>query len=322
MAFKEVAHSRSFTGAADALDVSTQAVSKAIKALEGRLGVRLFNRTTRSVSLNEAGEALLARVGPALSDLFEATDAVQEFRDKPAGVLRLAVSRPSFNALLLPRLAGFAQAYPDIKLDLRFDEAFVDIVALGLDAGVRLGDSIAQDMVSVKVTEAEPIAILASPDYLKRRGTPKSVGDLPSHDCIRFRFPGSGALFRWELLDAGKRVELEVPGFVTVNDAASMISCALQGLGLAYVIEHAATPHIVDGSLKKVLASRGQTGQRSDRLSTGAPPVSGAGLKGTMRRSNFSGPEAAAHPLKEGGPRWRAGSIHGTGDRRDCGHPT
>lgn len=197
----------------------------------------------------------MARVGPALSDLFEATDAVQEFRDKPAGMLRLAVSRPSFNALLLPRLAGFARAYPDIKLDLRFDEAFVDIVALGLDAGVRLGDSIAQDMVSVKVTEAEPIAILASPDYLQRRGTPKSIGDLTFHDCIRFRFPGSGALFRWELLDAGKPVELEVPGAITVNDAASMISCALQGLGLAYVIERAATPHIVDGSLKKVLAS-------------------------------------------------------------------
>lgn len=255
VAFREVAHSRSFTGAADALDVSTQAVSKAIKALETRLGVRLFNRSTRSVSLNEAGEALMARVGPALSDLFEATDAVQEFRDKPAGVLRLAVSRPSFNAMLLPRLAGFAQAYPDIKLDLRFDEAFVDIVAQGLDAGVRLGDSIAQDMVSVKVTEAEPIAILASPDYLKRRGTPKSIADLASHDCIRFRFPGSGALFRWELLDGDKPVEIEPPGAVTVNDAASMVACALQGLGVAYVIERTATSHIKDGTLRKVLGS-------------------------------------------------------------------
>jgi DNA-binding transcriptional LysR family regulator len=255
VAFKEVAHGRSFTAAADALDVSTQAVSKAIKALESRLGVRLFNRTTRSVSLNEAGEALMARVGPALSDLFEGTDAVQEFRDRPAGVLRLAVSRPSFSALLLPRLAGFAKAYPDIKLDLRFDEAFVDIVAQGLDAGVRLGDSIALDMVSVKVTDAEPIAILASPDYLKRRGMPKSISELASHDCIRFRFPGSGALFRWELLDDGKPVEVEVPGVVTVNDAASMISCALQGLGIAYVIENTARSHIQDGSLKKVLVS-------------------------------------------------------------------
>jgi DNA-binding transcriptional LysR family regulator len=255
VAFKAVAQARSFTAAADGLDVSSQAVSQAVKNLEARLGVRLFNRTTRSVSLNEAGEALMARVGPALADLFEATDAVQEFRDKPAGLLRLAVSRPAFNALLLPKLFAFHEAYPDIKLDMSFDESFVDIVAKGLDAGIRLGDSVAQDMVSVKVSEAEPIAILASPDYLKRRGTPKSIADLVNHDCIRFRFPSSGAIFRWELVDSGKPVEIEVAGAMTVNDAASMISCALEGLGLAYVLENTAKRQIAGGLLKKVLTS-------------------------------------------------------------------
>ncbi len=148
--FQAVARQRSFTAAARSLEVTTQAVSKAIKQLEHRLGVRLFHRTTRSVSLNEAGEALLARVAPALTDLAEATEALQAFRDKPAGLLRLAVSHPAFHAVLLPALPAFGQTYPDIVVELSFDEAFVDIVAQGLDAGIRLGDSIEQDMVSVR----------------------------------------------------------------------------------------------------------------------------------------------------------------------------
>lgn len=255
VAFRCVAQSKSFTAAAAQLEVSPQAVSQSVKTLESRLGVRLFNRTTRSVSLNEAGERLWAKVGPALGDLFEATEALQEFRDRPVGVLRIGISRPAFSAWLQPALADFHETYPDIKVDLSFDDGFVDIVAQGLDAGVRLGDSVAQDMVSVKVTESEPIAILGSPEYLQRRGVPRRVSDLARHDCIRFRFPSSGAVFRWELVDDGRPTEVEVTGAVTVNDTASMLSCAVTGLGLAYVLEGTARPLIQDGTLVRVLVT-------------------------------------------------------------------
>lgn len=255
VAFQCVAQSRSFTAAAAQLEVSPQAVSQSVKALEARLGLRLFHRTTRSVSLNEAGESFWAKVGPALIDLFEATEALQDFRDKPVGLLRIGVSRPAFSAWLQPALSDFHSAYPDIRVELSFDDGFVDIVALGLDAGVRLGDSVAQDMISVKVTENEPIAILGSPAYLKRRGVPQQVSDLAHHDCIRFRFPSSGAVFRWELVDDGQPLEVEVAGSITVNDAASMLSCATAGLGLAYVLEGTARDLIEDGTLVRVLAA-------------------------------------------------------------------
>lgn len=252
-AFRCVAQTRSFTAAAIQLAVSPQAVSQAVKALEARLGVRLFHRTTRSVSLNEAGERLWAKVGPALDDLFEATESVQEFRDKPMGLLRLGVSRPAFSALIQPAMVGFHAAYPDIGLELSFDDGFIDIVEKGLDAGIRLGDSVAQDMVSVKLSESEPIAILASPDYLARRGTPGQAADLKNHDCIRFRFASTGVVFRWELLDEGRPIEMEVTGPVTVNDTASMLSCAAEGLGLAYVLERTARDMLASGALRKVM---------------------------------------------------------------------
>ena len=255
VAFRCVAQTRSFTAAAAELEVSPQAVSQTVKALEARFGVRLFHRTTRSVSLNEAGDRLWAKVGPALTDLFEAIESVQEFRDKPVGLLRLGISRPAFSALLQPALASFHLAYPEIKLELSFDDGFVDIVAKGLDAGVRIGDLVAQDMVSVKVSESEPIAILGSPDYLNRRGVPMKVADLGNHDCIRFRFPSTGAVFRWELIDKGHLVEMEVHGPITVNDTASMLACAMEGMGLAYVLERTARDMLGSGALTKVLST-------------------------------------------------------------------
>ena len=178
---------------------------------------------------------------------------MQAFRDKPVGQLKIGISRPAFSAWLQPALPDFHARYPGIEVDLRFDDAFVDIVAQGLDAGVRLGDAVAQDMVSVKVSECEPIALLGSPDYLRRRGVPCRIEDLAGHECIRFRFPGSGAVFRWELLDGGRPVEVQVKGAVTVNDTASMLACAQAGLGLAYVIEGTARKLVRDGVLVKVL---------------------------------------------------------------------
>ena len=255
VAFRCVAEARSFTAAAARLEVSPQAVSQAVKSLEARLGVRLFHRTTRSVSLSEAGERLWLRAGAALTDLFEATESVQEFRDRPVGVLRLGISRPAFTAWLQPALAGFHAAFPDIRIELSFDDGFVDIVAQGLDCGVRLGNAVAQDMVSAKVSASEPLAIVASPEYLERRGLPRRLADLARHDCILFRQPSTGTVYRWELVDDGRAVEMEVTGPVVVNDTAAMLDCARAGLGLACVLEGTATEALRGGALVKVLPS-------------------------------------------------------------------
>ena len=255
VAFRTVARTRSFTAAAAELEVSTQAVSQGVKALETRLSVRLFNRTTRSVALTEAGERLWARVGPALDDVMEATESVRELAEKPTGLLRISLPRLAFGGLIQPHLGRFHAQYPGIALELRFDDGFIDIVARGLDAGIRLGDSVARDMVSLPLSPREPIVIVASPAYLKRRGTPKKISDLAQHDCIRFRFPSTEAIFRWELLDNGRLVEVEVAGPVTVNDPPSMVGCALEGLGLAYVFESIALDSLATGKLKRVLAA-------------------------------------------------------------------
>jgi DNA-binding transcriptional LysR family regulator len=228
-------------------------VSQGIKALESRLGVRLFNRTTRSVALTEAGERLWALIGPALNDVMDATESIRDLAEKPTGLLRLSLPRIAFASLLRPRLAAFHEQYPGIGLELNFDDGFVDIVERGLDAGIRLGESVARDMVSVPLGPPEVVAIVASPAYLKRRGAPKKVADLAQHDCIRFRFPSTDVIFRWELLDEGKPVEVEVSGPVVVNDPAAMVACATDGLGLGYVFESTAHEALVAGKLKRLL---------------------------------------------------------------------
>lgn len=253
VAFRTVARTRSFTAAAAELEVSPQAVSQGVKALETRLSVRLFNRTTRSVALTEAGERLWARVGPALDEVVEATESVRELAEKPTGLLRISLPRLAFGGLIQPQLGRFHEQYPGIALELCFDDGFIDIVERGLDAGIRLGDSVARDMVSVPLSSRETIVVVASPAYLKRRGTPKKIADLAQHNCIRFRFPSTDAIFRWELLDDGRPVEVEVTGPVTVNDPPSMVGCALEGLGLAYVLESIARDALATGKLKRVL---------------------------------------------------------------------
>ena len=253
VAFRAVAQTRSFTAAAAQLEVTPQAISQSVKALEARLSVRLFNRTTRSVALTEAGERLWARLGPALNDVMEATESVRELAEKPTGLLRISLPRLAFGSVLQPHLARFHEQYPGVALELCFDDAFVDIVGRGLDAGIRLGDSVARDMVSLPLSVRETIVIVASPAYLKRRGTPKRIADLALHDCIRFRFPSSEVIFRWELLDEGRAVEVEVSGPFTVNDPAAMVGCALEGLGLAYVLESTAREPLATGKLRCVL---------------------------------------------------------------------
>ena len=253
LAFVTVAQTRSFTAAAAALDVTPPAVSQAVKQLEDRIGVRLFHRTTRSVALTEAGERFHARVGPALGELTEATAELDSYRAGPTGLLRINVPKVVWHMLLRPLVSGFLDANPGVKLEARLDDGFVDIVAAGFDAGVRLGDSVQRDMVAAVLTETERICLVASPTYLSRHGTPTSIEALREHACIRFRFTGSGAIYRWELMRDGKLIEVEVDGPFTTSDSLSMAEAARDGIGIAYVFERQIAEDLASGRLLPVL---------------------------------------------------------------------
>src|SRR3954463_8609630 len=199
LAFWKVAEHRGFAAAAGGLEVSPSALSQAIRTLETRLGVRLLNRTTRSVSLTEAGEAYLSRIGPALADVLEAGEQLHALQGRPSGLLRLNSARISIAMVLQPLLAGFLKAYPDVQIELTNDEGYVDIVERGFDAGIRMGESVQKDMVAVPLGSPVAVTIVGSPEYFKRHGIPRHPRDLVHHNCVRFRFSGSGAIYKWEL---------------------------------------------------------------------------------------------------------------------------
>src|SRR4249920_3308294 len=198
LAFWKVAEHRGFSAAAAELEVSPSALSQAIRHLEARVGVRLLNRTTRSVSLTEAGEAYVARVGPAIGQVIEAGEELNVLQGRPAGTLRLNAARISIAMVLQPVLAGFLQEHPHVQLELTNDEGFVDIVEKGFDAGVRLGESVQRDMVAVPLGGPVTVAVVASPEYLRRVPAPRHPDDLVRHNCVRFRFAGTGAIHKWE----------------------------------------------------------------------------------------------------------------------------
>jgi DNA-binding transcriptional LysR family regulator len=253
VAFTAVARTKSFTAAAAALEVTPPAISQAVRALEERLQVRLFNRTTRSVGLTEAGELFLARVGPATGELLEATELLQAYRERPSGLLRINLPRIAYAALLQPLLEAFLRAYPEIRVELYFDDGFANIIEGGFDAGIRLGDAVARDMISLALSPPQRTAIIAAPRYLKRKGVPRKIEDLKAHECIRFRFPTSGAIFRWEMLRNRRMVEVEVQGPLIVNDTEALVQTAVDGIGLSYVMEKSAAPWLASGRLKTVL---------------------------------------------------------------------
>jgi DNA-binding transcriptional LysR family regulator len=255
LAFWKVAEHRGFTAAAAALEVSPSALSQAIRALEARLGARLLNRTTRSVSLTEAGEAYLSRIGPALGDVLEAGEQLNALQGRPSGVLRINAARISIAMVLRPLLAGFLKAYPDVQIELTNDEGYIDIVERGFDAGVRLGESVQKDMVAVPLGGPLSVAVVGSPDYLNRHQAPKHPSDLAHHNCVRFRFSGSGAIHRWELLVDQRIVEYEIGGSLTISDSMFSVEAALDGLGLAYTFEQLALPYIKAKKLKRVLGA-------------------------------------------------------------------
>lgn len=252
-AFLTVAEERSFTKAARRLGVSTSALSHAMRGLEERIGVRLLARTTRSVAPTDAGQQLLAHLRPALGDIRGALEKIAGLRERPAGRVRLLVTPLAATMVLAPKLAQLAERYPDVVLDVTTTgESRVDIVAGGFDAGIHLGEFIERDMVAVRVSPDQRAAIVASPRYFESHPKPKSPRDLPSHRCINFRH-GSNGVYRWEF-DKGKRsLAVSVNGPLVMDNVELLIRAALDGVGLAFMLEAQAAPHLRSGAFVRVL---------------------------------------------------------------------
>ena len=252
-AFIAVADHRSFRKAADATGVSRSALSHALLGLEQDFGVRLLNRTTRTVSLTQAGAHLLASVRPVLQALDTALDTLAEARGAPAGTLRLNANRRAARLLLREVVPRFLSRYPNVDLDLVSDGRLVDIVATGFDAGIRLGEDVPQDMIAVRFGGHVRFVAVASPTYLAALTAPTTPDDLHRHNCIRHRLP-SGKLYRWEFSKGGQEMVVDVPGVLTLDDSELMVDAAASGLGIAYVPEGFARSRIEGGQLEIVLA--------------------------------------------------------------------
>ncbi|UQS16711.1 LysR family transcriptional regulator [Pseudomonas sp. HS6] len=251
--FLSIAQHLNFSRAAVDLGLTPSALSHSLRALENRLGVRLFNRTTRSVALTEAGERLYARLKPAFRDIEDALEDLNHFRDKPSGNLRITSGRQACELVLLPIASEFLQAYPDIRLEVVESDALLDIVAAGFDAGVRFGNRLEADMVSLPIGPNLRSVVVGSPAFFQRHPAPQKPEDLHALPCIRHRFP-SGSMYRWEFERGGIEQEIEVNGPLTLGDVSLMVGPALQGLGLAYVFEDMVSEHLAAGSLVQVLA--------------------------------------------------------------------
>ncbi|WP_192561374.1 LysR family transcriptional regulator [Pseudomonas gozinkensis] len=248
-----IAQHLNFSRAAVDLGLTPSALSHSLRALENRLGVRLFNRTTRSVALTEAGERLYARLKPAFRDIEDALEDLNHFRDKPSGNLRITSGRQACELVLLPIASEFLLAYPDIRLEVVESDALLDIVAAGFDAGVRFGNRLEADMVSMPIGPNLRSVVVGSPGFFERHPAPQKPEDLHALPCIRHRFP-SGSMYRWEFERGGIEQEIEINGPLTLGDVSLMIGPALQGLGLAYVFEDMAREHLASGRLVQVLA--------------------------------------------------------------------
>jgi len=252
-AFLSVAREGSFTRAAAQLGVSQSALSQTIRGLEERLGLRLFTRTTRSVAPTLAGERLLATIGPRLEGIDADLAALSDLRDKPAGSIRLTASEHAADSLLLPKLAQLLPAYPDIKVEINTDYRMVDIVEQRFDAGVRLGEYIAKDMIAVRIGPDVRMAVVGTPDYFARRPPPQKPQDLTEHDCINVRLPTHGGLLPWDFKKGTNELNVRVEGTLIFNGFPQILKAALTGLGLAFTLEEVVAPHIADGRLVRVL---------------------------------------------------------------------
>ena len=250
-AFARIAHHASFTRAAVELGMSPSALSQTLRSLERRLGVRLLERSTRRVGVTEIGQRFLSDAAPALAALAGAIDSVNESRDKPAGLLRLNVSRTAADILIMPHLAGFLDAYPDVIVELRCDNALVDLVGSGFDAGIRLGENLAQDVVAVPFGGRHRIATLAAPAYLAGRAAPRKPEDLLAHRCINARL--GGGIYRWEFQHKGRDFDMEVPGPVVSNDGDIILRSIRAGIGIGCAFEVMVEDELREGALVPLL---------------------------------------------------------------------
>ena len=253
IAFVAVARHGSFTRAAAQLGVSQSALSQTIRGLEERLGIRLLTRTTRSVSPTEAGERLLQTVAPRFDEIETALSALSELRDKPAGNIRITTSDHAANALILPKLATLLPQYPDIKVEINVDNRLIDIVEQRFDAGVRLGEQVAKDMIAVRISPDVRMLVVGAPAYFAKRTAPKTPQDLTDHLCINLRMSTLGDLYAWELKKGKREVNVRVDGQIIVNGGAQMLNAALAGLGLAFMVEGVVRKDIAKGRLLPVL---------------------------------------------------------------------
>ncbi|MBG1976433.1 LysR family transcriptional regulator [Klebsiella pneumoniae] len=254
LSFMVVARERSFTRAEAQLGVSQSALSHAMRHLETRLDVRLLTRTTRSVVPTEAGERLIQRLGPHLEEIEQALAALRDTRERPAGNLRITAGEHAASAVLWPALKPFMLQYPDINIEITVDNGLTDIVGDRFDAGVRLGEQVAKDMIAVRIAPDMRMAVVGSPAYLQRAGTPQTPWDLAQHRCINLRLPTRGGLYAWEFARDGREIQVRVEGQLILNSLPQRIDAAEAGLGLAYVPDDCVAEALASGRLVRVLA--------------------------------------------------------------------
>lgn len=253
LAFVTVAREGSFTRAAAQLGVSQSALSHTIRGLEARVGLRLLNRSTRSVSPTQAGERLLRTVGPRLDEIGSELEALSELRDKPAGIVRISATEHAANSILWPKLSKALLAYPDVRVEIATESRYVDIVAERYDAGVRLGGEVAKDMVAVRIAPDMRVAVVGAPEYFAKRPPPKTPHDLAGHNCINLRSLTSGGLYAWEFEKDGQELNVHVEGQWIFSTTAPMRGAALAGYGLAYMPEDVVAQDIAGKRLQRVL---------------------------------------------------------------------
>ena len=257
-AFRLIARHGSFTRAAAELEVTPSALSQTLKQLEASVGVRLLHRTTRQVGLTEAGTDFLARITPALNEIDAAMEALRQHGERPAGTLRVTMPQNLLDWLIGPVLMEFLRTYPDIKLEVLCDSRLVDLVAEGFDVGIRLGERLARDVVAVPLGDKVRAVVIGSPAYFARHGRPQHPRDLEKHACVRYRYVGSGAIYRWEFAhrsgaSRGQWFDMDVDGPITTNEPAIGVHAALEGLALMHAVEPMVRQPIAQGDLETVL---------------------------------------------------------------------
>lgn len=255
VAFLAVARERNFTRAAAKLGMTQSALSQIVRNLEERLGVRLLNRTTRSVTPTQAGERLFLNVGPKFADMDAEIAALGELREKPAGTIRVTAGEYAASAILFPALGRLLPQYPDIHVEVIVDYGLTNIVAQQVDAGIRPGELVAKDMIAVRISPDLRMAVVGSTSYFADRKRPKAPQDLTQHNCLNLRLPThGGSLYAWEFEKNGRELNVRVDGQFVFNSAGLLLDGALKGLGLAYLTEGQVQPHVSEGRLVRVLA--------------------------------------------------------------------